>query len=1035
VLCNGTWHEPVRGGDGSTGPWPPPATRCRRRSAAGHGWPPRRSFVSGLVPDVSLPARTCVRALRPPPTLPARHLATHPLPWPTSHAAAFISCRTPLHGILALSELLCSTGELSEEQADYARTIRESGKLLLTIVSDVLDYSRLEAGQLVLHAAPFCPRAVVHHVAALMLELARDKSINLRCEGEEGLPPLLVGDPERVKQILVNIASNSVKVRGRARVRIVLGWTVSCRPVEAVCCGDCACMRAIRGPMQASVLLRAAVWATTRRALPSSALQFTPEGGSVVIRVDSLASGDSPDLIAEGGGSVPDASVPDTSAPRTALLRFQVQDTGIGMTDEVISRLWEPFAQADSSNTRRFGGTGLGLPISHRLVQMMGGDIEVTSAVGKGSTFTVTLPLPLADAGIASPYSVALASGMHPSTPPLRSAVGTPAGSSASASASVPADSASPAGPMVTAAPPAPAASMRLLALSHPVATARWATASAAAPPFTALGGSSDSSSSTSSETGPATVTVSPAHPAIVGASVGATAGAVGTRAAVFPSESTSTSANSGPEGSFQVAPGLSDASTAEGAFQGASTPVEGGSHAAAGVGGRPDRPTEPTAALSGSTVTSSGTGPLSVHESDRSQAAVAAAAGALEAVVRPLPATAAPPPPAPLAHAQPPLLKALSDPVRGASASMGTPGHVLHRAPSLVRAPDARILVAEDNAVNQRIILQFLKRLGYRNVALVENGQLAVEAVGGGAFDLVLMDCQMPVMDGFEATRHIRALSNPGKRRIPVIAVTASALAADIARCLAAGMDDHLPKPFDSKGLAGKLDHWLPDGEAPASHPSAEFPVAGAFPAVGASSGPPPSPADSSVAAVSAAEAPGSMLPPAAPASHGSGLPLPAMVPVSLHKPSSSFPPCLLPPDAIVQQHPLLAQPALQPRVHFATCSQGGNPEPEGTVTAGHRTLETTGGDPGLGSTGAMSPGPVPVGLNTPATTPCEEPRQAQPAAPAPHLDTMRPLSPSVAPPGHGRRRVPFWRRWALAACCTDPSAADASATSNLPA
>jgi signal transduction histidine kinase len=127
-----------------------------------------------------------------------------------------IRCRTPLHGILALSELLCSTGELSEEQADYARTIRESGKLLLTIVSDVLDYSRLEAGQLVLHAVPFSPEAVVHHVAALMMELAREKGIDLRCEGEEALPPLLMGDPERVKQTLVNIASNSVKVRGHA---------------------------------------------------------------------------------------------------------------------------------------------------------------------------------------------------------------------------------------------------------------------------------------------------------------------------------------------------------------------------------------------------------------------------------------------------------------------------------------------------------------------------------------------------------------------------------------------------------------------------------------------------------------------------------------------------------------------------------------------------------------------------------------------------------------------------------------------------
>jgi hypothetical protein len=253
--------------------------------------------------------------------------------------------------------------------------------------------------------------------------------------------------------------------------------------------------------------------------------------------------------------------------------------------------------------------------------------------------------------------------------------------------------------------------------------------------------------------------------------------------------------------------------------------------------------------------------------------------------------------------------------------------------------------------------------------------------------------------------------------------------------------MDDHLPKPFDSKGLAGKLDHWLPDGEASPPHPPVDGPAEGALHAVGATSGmPPSSPPDSAPTVASAAEVTGSMLPPAAPSAHVIGLAPPAMVSVSLHKPSSSFPPCLLPPDAIVQQHPLLAQsthapPALQPRVHFATCSQGGNPEPERAVTTGACTFETTGGDPGLGSTGAISPRPVSVGSATPAPTPCEEPRQTQQDTVTPNPNTLRPLSPPVAPPGRGRRPVPFWRRWALAACCGDPSTADASATLSLPA
>jgi signal transduction histidine kinase len=144
--------------------------------------------------------------------------------------------------------LLCSTGELSEEQADYARTIRESGKLLLTIVSDVLDYSRLEAGQLVLHAVPFSPGMVVHHVAALIAELAREKRIDVRCEGGEGLPQLLIGDPERVKQMLLNIASNGVKVRGYVRamnllIRVSRGPLLTLRvgaPRHGCCAWSCA---------------------------------------------------------------------------------------------------------------------------------------------------------------------------------------------------------------------------------------------------------------------------------------------------------------------------------------------------------------------------------------------------------------------------------------------------------------------------------------------------------------------------------------------------------------------------------------------------------------------------------------------------------------------------------------------------------------------------------------------------------------------------------------------------------------------------
>jgi len=125
------------------------------------------------------------------------------------------------------------------------------------------------------------------------------------------------------------------------------------------------------------------------------------------------------------------------------------------------------------------------------------------------------------------------------------------------------------------------------------------------------------------------------------------------------------------------------------------------------------------------------------------------------------------------------------------------------------------RILLAEDNAVNAMIAKRFLRNLGHRDVTHVENGLAAVEAVQRDTFHVVLMDCQMPVMDGYEATRRIRALPDPDKRGIPIIALTASALKADVDRCMAAGMDDHLSKPYDCKALASKLVRWLYPGHS----------------------------------------------------------------------------------------------------------------------------------------------------------------------------------------------------------------------------
>jgi len=119
------------------------------------------------------------------------------------------------------------------------------------------------------------------------------------------------------------------------------------------------------------------------------------------------------------------------------------------------------------------------------------------------------------------------------------------------------------------------------------------------------------------------------------------------------------------------------------------------------------------------------------------------------------------------------------------------------------------KVLLAEDNIVNQKLASLLLQQLGL-DVDVVENGRQAVQAAQSGNFDVILMDCQMPEMDGFEATRAIRKLEALKNRYTPIIAVTALAMVGDRERCIAVGMDDYISKPIDRKVLNIKLNHWL---------------------------------------------------------------------------------------------------------------------------------------------------------------------------------------------------------------------------------
>lgn len=213
--------------------------------------------------------------------------------------------RTPIHGILGLAELLRQR-RLDPEQRKYVNAIARSGELLSSVVSDVLDYSKIEAGSLDLEQTEFSVSSVHESVFELMLPLV-DRKPELRLVVETPTIPTMVGDPGKLRQILLNLVGNAVK--------------------------------------------------------------FT-ERGVIKLSVSEI----------EGQGHRP-------------MLRFEVSDTGIGIPQDRLAAIFDPFTQSDASVGRRFGGSGLGLAICHRLVDRLGGTIGVESRLGEGSLFWFTSPL------------------------------------------------------------------------------------------------------------------------------------------------------------------------------------------------------------------------------------------------------------------------------------------------------------------------------------------------------------------------------------------------------------------------------------------------------------------------------------------------------------------------------------------------------------------------------------------------------------------------------------------------------------------
>ncbi|KUM35499.1 response regulator [Arthrobacter sp. EpRS71] len=393
--------------------------------------------------------------------------------------------------------------------------------------------------------------------------------------------------------------------------------------------------------------------------LSSNAVKFTPSG-EVEVQVSVVAQD-----------------------PNTASLRFEVRDTGIGISAENHQRLFESFAQADASTTRRYGGTGLGLAISRRLTEVMGGTIGVDSEPGAGSRFWFDLDLPVGPA----------ASDME--------------------------------------SLPATLAGRRVLVVDDN-ATNRLVLETQLAS-WGMLPVSVADAASALDEYRAATRSSHPYDIAVVDMCMPDTDG-------------------------LQLARNIKDDAN--------------------GSGG-------PGIILLTST--------MQVERSDLTSA------GIREYLTKPVRSS----------ELYNRLLRVLATKTAGAP----TPPALAFRDEKAEPVPRlGKLLVAEDNEVNQLVARGMANRLGYE-VHIVDDGEQAVSAALSGTYAAVLMDCHMPVMDGFDATRAIRT-RNGHSARIPIIAMTAGALDEDRERCFAAGMDDYISKPVDLAKLAEVLSRWVPQQE-----------------------------------------------------------------------------------------------------------------------------------------------------------------------------------------------------------------------------
>jgi PAS domain S-box-containing protein len=497
--------------------------------------------------------------------------------------------RTPLNGVIGMTSLLLDTS-LNSEQREYTEAIQVSGDILLSVINDVLDFSKIESGHMEIEAIDFDLHSLVCEVLEIIAAQAHSKKIAVGMNFDPEIPTWLNGDSTKIRQVLSNFLSNALKFTAKGEIRL---------------------------------------------------------GVKLLKNEYSKIN-----------------------------LLFEVTDTGIGMTQGTISRLFEPFTQGDSSTSRKYGGTGLGLAISKRLVEIMGGEIGVESVSDQGSRFWFTLPLTL---GIEK----------HP---------------------------------IANERTPAELKGSRILCIDdnsiNRAVTKRqielWEMrcdlASTAAEALARL-------SKASLENDPyRLILVDYLMPDIDGLEFTRLVRQINSTIPLIILSSVGSIITSAQKKEHNIALVLNKPVKRDKLYEDILLTIQGKSPAATSVNN------------------------VSAHPNN------------------------------------------------------------------------GLILLAEDNSTNQTVAMKVLSKLGYQ-VNAVTNGLEVIEAIKKGAYDLILMDCQMPVLDGYETAKEIRKLEKNSDKHIPIIAMTANALKGDEEKCIASGMNGYIAKPFAIDALKTILNKFLSSG------------------------------------------------------------------------------------------------------------------------------------------------------------------------------------------------------------------------------